>query len=290
MEVFKTTAFMVILMLLFVSVGFYIGGANGMIMAFLIASAMNFFSYFYSDKLILKHFNALPVSQNSQIYLLIKELTNKANLPMPKVYIIDDNAPNAFATGRNHENAAVALTSGLINLMNENEIKAVVAHELGHIKHYDILTGSIAAVFAGALSLISNFAQLGTIFNKNENNRPNMITTIALAVITPLVASIIQMSISRSREYEADRFSAITTQHPQWLIDALSKLENYSQNHAVLKNADPQTAHMFIINPFGNVKSNLNNLFRTHPTTSDRIQKLKQMTNQSPAARYFNSL
>ncbi|CAM2825512.1 M48 family peptidase [Campylobacter hyointestinalis] len=287
MEVFKTTAFMVILMLLFVSVGFYIGGTNGMIMAFLIASAMNFFSYFYSDKLILKHFNAMPVSQNSQIYLLVKELTSRANLPMPKVYIIDDNAPNAFATGRNHENAAVALTSGLINLMNENEIKAVVAHELGHIKHYDILTGSIAAVFAGALSLISNFAQLGTI--KNEN-RPNMITTIALAVITPLVASIIQMSISRSREYEADRFSAITTQNPQWLIDALSKLENYSQNHAVLKNADPQTAHMFIINPFGNVKSNLSNLFRTHPTTSDRIQKLKQMTNQSPAARYFNSL
>ncbi|ANE33564.1 heat shock protein HtpX, M48 family peptidase [Campylobacter hyointestinalis subsp. lawsonii CCUG 27631] len=287
MEVFKTTAFMVILMLLFVSVGFYIGGTNGMIMAFLIALAMNFFSYFYSDKLILKHFNAMPVSQNSQIYLLVKELTSKANLPMPKVYIIDDNAPNAFATGRNHENAAVALTSGLINLMNENEIKAVVAHELGHIKHYDILTGSIAAVFAGALSLISNFAQLGTI--KNEN-RPNMITTIALAVIMPLVASIIQMSISRSREYEADRFSAITTQNPQWLIDALSKLENYSQNHAVLKNADPQTAHMFIINPFGNVKSNLSNLFRTHPTTSDRIQKLKQMTNQSPAARYFNSL
>ncbi|RAZ27108.1 M48 family metalloprotease, partial [Campylobacter hyointestinalis] len=239
------------------------------------------------DKLILKHFNAMPVSQNSQIYLLVKELTSRANLPMPKVYIIDDNAPNAFATGRNHENAAVALTSGLINLMNENEIKAVVAHELGHIKHYDILTGSIAAVFAGALSLISNFAQLGTI--KNEN-RPNMITTIALAVIMPLVASIIQMSISRSREYEADRFSAITTQNPQWLIDALSKLENYSQNHAVLKNADPQTAHMFIINPFGNVKSNLSNLFRTHPTTSDRIQKLKQMTNQSPAARYFNSL
>lgn len=287
MEVFKTTAFMVILMLLFVSVGFYIGGTNGMIMAFLIALAMNFFSYFYSDKLILKHFNAMPVSQNSQIYLLVKELTSKANLPMPKVYIIDDNAPNAFATGRNHENAAVALTSGLINLMNENEIKAVVAHELGHIKHYDILTGSIVAVFAGALSLISNFAQLGTI--KNEN-RPNMITTIALAVIMPLVASIIQMSISRSREYEADRFSAITTQNPQWLIDALSKLENYSQNHAVLKNADPQTAHMFIINPFGNVKSNLSNLFRTHPTTSDRIQKLKQMTNQSPAARYFNSL
>lgn len=287
MEVFKTTAFMVILMLLFVSVGFYIGGTNGMIMAFLIALAMNFFSYFYSDKLILKHFNAMPVSQNSQIYLLVKELTSRANLPMPKVYIIYDNAPNAFATGRNHENAAVALTSGLINLMNENEIKAVVAHELGHIKHYDILTGSIAAVFAGALSLISNFAQLGTI--KNEN-RPNMITTIALAVIMPLVASIIQMSISRSREYEADRFSAITTQNPQWLIDALSKLENYSQNHAVLKNADPQTAHMFIINPFGNVKSNLSNLFRTHPTTSDRIQKLKQMTNQSPAARYFNSL
>lgn len=287
MEVFKTTAFMVILMLLFVSVGFYIGGTNGMIMAFLIALAMNFFSYFYSDKLILKHFNAMPVSQNSQIYLLVKELTSRANLPMPKVYIIDDNAPNAFATGRNHENAAVALTSGLINLMNENEIKAVVAHELGHIKHYDILTGSIAAVFAGALSLISNFAQLGTI--KNEN-RPNMITTIALAVIMPLVASIIQMSISRSREYEADRFSAITTQNPQWLIDALSKLENYSQNHAVLKNADPQTAHMFIINPFGNVKSNLSNLFRTHPTTSDRIQKLKQMTNQSPAARYFNLL
>ncbi|RAZ51893.1 zinc metalloprotease HtpX [Campylobacter hyointestinalis] len=287
MEVFKTTTFMVILMLLFVSVGFYIGGTNGMIMAFLIALAMNFFSYFYSDKLILKHFNAMPVSQNSQIYLLVKELTSRANLPMPKVYIIDDNAPNAFATGRNHENAAVALTSGLINLMNENEIKAVVAHELGHIKHYDILTGSIAAVFAGALSLISNFAQLGTI--KNEN-RPNMITTIALAVIMPLVAIIIQMSISRSREYEADRFSAITTQNPQWLIDALSKLENYSQNHAVLKNADPQTAHMFIINPFGNVKSNLSNLFRTHPTTSDRIQKLKQMTNQSPAARYFNSL
>lgn len=300
MELFKTAFFMVALMLLFVIVGGMIGGTGGMVIAFCIALGMNFFSYFFSDKMILKRYNAQPIATSNPLYHTTKRLCQRANLTLPKLYIINDPVPNAFATGRNPANAAVALTTGLLNILNDDEIAAVIAHELGHVRHYDILTGSIAAVFAGGIAILANFAQFGAMLGNNQN-RQNPILMIALAIIMPLAATIIQMSISRSREFEADRFSALITS-PNALANALLKLEN-SNAHAVVKNANEQTAHMFIISPFSgkNFANGLANLFRTHPTTQQRVERLRGLnsqnkerqsysnSSQNPAKRYFNS-
>ncbi|WP_096027014.1 zinc metalloprotease HtpX [Campylobacter lanienae] len=287
MELFKTAFFMVALMLLFVFIGGMIGGVGGMMIAFCIAVAMNFFSYFYSDKLILRHYNAHEIEPSNELYSITRNLCYKANLSMPKLYIINDPIPNAFATGRNPNNSAVALTTGLIDTLNMDEISAVIAHELGHIRHYDILTGSIAAIFAGAIAILANFAQFGAMLGSNQN-RQNPILMIALAIIMPLAATIIQMSISRSREFEADRFSASITSAND-LANALLKLENSNQR-GVVKNANEQTAHMFIISPFsGGIASGISNLFRTHPTTKQRVERLRELSYQNPAKRYFNS-
>ncbi|MEE3776604.1 zinc metalloprotease HtpX [Campylobacter sp. CX2-4080-23] len=288
MELFKTAFFMVALMLLFIIVGGMIGGTGGMVIAFCIAAAMNFFSYFYSDKLILKRYNAMEIDPSHQLYHITRKLCLKAGLELPKLYIINDPTPNAFATGRNPSNAAVALTTGLVDMLNSDEIASVIAHELGHIRHYDILTGSIAAVFAGAIAILANFAQFGAMLGNNQN-RQNPLLIIALAIIMPLAATIIQMSISRSREFEADKFSALIT-NPNDLASALLKLENSNQK-AVVKNASEQTAHMFIISPFSgkNIASGISNLFRTHPTTKQRVDRLRELNYQSPAKRYFNS-
>lgn len=275
MEIFKTTALMVGLMLLFVFVGGAIGGKSGMMIAFLLACGMNFFSYFFSDKIVLKRYGAKPVSSDTRIYQVVEKLANKANLPMPKVCIINESVPNAFATGRNPNNAVVATTTGLLDILNDEEIEGVLAHELSHVKHYDILTGSIAAAFAGAISILGNFAQFGAVTNNSENKNPILI--IVLAILMPLVATIIQMSISRSREYGADKGAAMITKNPLALASALNKLENYARSGRVLDGADPATSHMFIVNPFSGVKSNLANLFRTHPSTQDRIAKLKEL-------------
>lgn len=288
MEIFKTAFFMVALMLLFIIVGGMIGGTGGMVIAFCIAAAMNFFSYFYSDKLILKRYNAMEIDPSHQLYHITHKLCLKAGLELPKLYIINDPTPNAFATGRNPSNAAVALTTGLVDMLNSDEIASVIAHELGHIRHYDILTGSIAAVFAGAIAILANFAQFGAMLGSNQN-RQNPLLIIALAIIMPLAATIIQMSISRSREFEADKFSALIT-NPNDLASALLKLENSNQK-AVVRNASEQTAHMFIISPFSgkNIASGISNLFRTHPTTKQRVDRLRELNYQSPAKRYFNS-
>lgn len=287
MEIFKTAFFMVALMLLFIIVGGMIGGTGGMVVAFCIAAAMNFFSYFYSDKLILKRYNAMEIDPSHQLYHITHKLCLKAGLELPKLYIINDPTPNAFATGRNPSNAAVALTTGLVDMLNSDEIASVIAHELGHIRHYDILTGSIAAVFAGAIAILANFAQFGAMLGSNQN-RQNPLLIIALAIIMPLAATIIQMSISRSREFEADKFSALITS-PNDLASALLKLENSNQK-AVVRNANEQTAHMFIISPFsGSIASGISNLFRTHPTTKQRVDRLRELNYQSPAKRYFNS-
>lgn len=281
MEIFKTTFLMVALMLLFIFVGYSIGGEQGMIIAFLMACATNLFSYFFSDKMVLKHYNAIEVDESnaSGLYQIVRNLATKASTPMPKVCIIPDNTPNAFATGRNPSNAVVAVTEGLLNLLDEKEIQAVLAHEMSHVKHYDILTGSIAAVFAGAIAMLANFVQFGAMMggNKDGENRGNPILMLVLAIIMPIVATIIQMSISRSREYAADKGAAMLTQNPQGLIDALSKLENYARSGAMLQNATPQSAHMFIINPFNGLKNSLSSLFRTHPSTQDRINALKEI-------------
>lgn len=275
MEIFKTTALMVGLMLLFVFVGGVLGGKTGMIIAFLLACGMNFFSYFFSDKIVLKHYGAKPVGSDTRIYQVVEKLANKAGLPMPKVCIINENVPNAFATGRNPNNAVIAATTGLLDILNDEEIEGVLAHELSHVKHYDILTGSIASAFAGAISILGNFAQFGAVSNNNQNRNPILI--IALAIIMPIVATIIQMSISRSREYGADKGAAMITKNPLALASALTKLENYARSGRVLSGAQPETSHMFIVNPFSGIKSNLANLFRTHPKTEDRIAALKQI-------------
>ncbi|WP_169779695.1 zinc metalloprotease HtpX [Campylobacter curvus] len=282
MEIFKTCFLMVVLMLLFVFVGGYVGGQQGMIIAFLVALGMNFFSYFFSDKLVLKHYNAVEVSEKNAkgLYAIVRRLSQNAGLPMPKVYIIPERAPNAFATGRNPSHAAVAITEGLLNLLNENEIEGVLAHELSHVRHYDILTGSIAAVMAGAIAMLANFAKFGAASGSNRNTQKgNAAITLIIALIMPLAATIIQMAISREREYKADKGAALLTGHPEWLESALNKLENYSNSYT-MQNASPQSAHMFIVNPFGSIKDTIGTLFRTHPSTSDRIAELRKIEAQ----------
>ena len=278
MEQIKTFILMTFLALIFMFFGGLIGGEQGVIIAFVVALGMNFFSYFFSDKLVLKHYHAVKVDENSAggLYAIVRRLANAANVPMPSVYIIPEQIPNAFATGRNPNNAAVAVTEGLLNLLSENEIEGVLAHEMSHVRHYDILIGSVAAVFAGAIAILANFAKFGAVFGGNENNRQNGILMIVAAIIMPIAAAIIQMAISRSREYKADAGAANLTKHPEWLISALSKLENYAQNRT-MQNATPQSAHMLIINPFSGVKSSFSQLFRTHPSTKDRIARLNEI-------------
>ena len=272
---------MVALMLIFIAVGGYIGGEHGIMIAFLIAAGTNIFSYFFSDTLVLKRYNAIPVDEsNAQgLYEIVSRLTQKANLPMPKIYIIPEEVPNAFATGRNPSHAAVAVTEGLLKILNENEIEGVLAHELSHVRHYDILTGSIAAILAGAIAMLANFAKIGGIAGQSGGSRRgggNAIVMLALAIIMPIAATIIQMAISREREYKADKGAAYLTGHPEWLASALRKLESYSNSY-VMQNASEQSAHMFIVNPFGSLTNKLGVLFRTHPSTSDRIAELQRL-------------
>ena len=281
MEIFKTAFLMVTLMLIFIAVGGYIGGEHGMMIAFLIAAGTNIFSYFFSDTLVLKRYNAIPVDESNAhgLYEIVSRLTQKANLPMPKIYIIPEEVPNAFATGRNPSHAAVAVTEGLLKILNENEIEGVLAHELSHVRHYDILTGSIAAILAGAIAMLANFAKIGGIAGQSSGSRRgggNAIVMLALAILMPIAATIIQMAISREREYKADKGAAYLTGHPEWLASALRKLESYSNSY-VMQNASEQSAHMFIVNPFGSLTNKLGVLFRTHPSTSDRIAELEKL-------------
>lgn len=275
MEQFKTYALMVGLTLLFIWFGGMIAGKTGMVIAFIAAAGMNFYAYYYSDKHVLKHYHAIPVDANSAsgLYAIVKRLTQRAGLPMPALYIIPENVPNAFATGRDYDHAAVAVTEGLLNLLSEEEVEAVVAHELSHIKHYDMLIGTIAATLAGAIAMLANF---GMFFGGGDKERPHPIITIALMLIMPLAASIIQMTVSRNREYMADEGSARMTGHPEWLQSALTKLDGYARGN-MMHDADPQTAHMFIINPFTGQDFSLRQLFSTHPTTQQRIQKLEAL-------------
>lgn len=276
MEKFKTYFLMIGLTLLFIWFGSFIGGRTGMMIAFLVAVGMNFYAYYYSDEQVLKHYNAMPVDENSAsgLYAIVKNLTTRASLPMPKLYIIQDSVPNAFATGRNYEHAAVAVTEGLLNLLTEEEVEAVIAHELSHIKHYDMLIGTVAATMAGAIAMLANF---GMFFgHSNDEDRPNPILMIALMLIMPLAASIVQMTISRNREFMADEGAAKLTGHPEWLQSSLLKLDNYAHGN-LLHDAQPQNAHMFIINPFLGLGDNMQQLFSTHPTTQQRIEKLEAL-------------
>ncbi len=281
MEQAKTVFLLTLLTVLFVFIGFSFGGTNGMLIAFLIAGGMNFYAYYFSDKQVLKHYNATPIEdRNHPVYRITEKLVQKAKLPMPKVYLIPDHTPNAFATGRNHENAAVAVTMGLYEMLNEKELEGVIAHELSHVKHYDILVGTIAAVFAGAIAMIANMMQFGAMFGGNNRQGGNPIVMILMAILLPIAASIIQMTVSRNREYMADEGAARLTGNVEGLQNALSKLENYARNGHQINNATEQTAHMFIVNPFSGLKSSFGSLFRTHPSTEDRIARLEELKNE----------
>jgi len=270
----KAFLLMLVLMFIFMWVGDMIGGQEGKRIAFWLAVVMNFIGYFFSDKMVLKQYKAQEVTEKQvpELYSIVHRLADEAGLGMPKVYIIEEKVPNAFATGRNPSHAAVAVTQGLLELMNEKEIEGVLAHEISHVKHYDILTSSIAAVFAGAIGMLSNMARYHT--NSTQRNRRGGLSVLVGAVLMPIAASIIRFSISRTREYAADAGSAKLTGHPEWLISALQKLERYSKQ-AIMKNATNETAHMFIINPLSG--GSFASLFSTHPSTKDRIERLKKM-------------
>ncbi|HIP19345.1 MAG TPA: zinc metalloprotease HtpX [Sulfurovum sp.] len=274
MEQFKTYALMTGLTLLFIWFGGMIAGQAGMVIAFIAAAGMNFYAYYYSDQQVLKHYDAQPVDRYhaTGLYEIVERLTVKADLPMPALYIIPEAQPNAFATGRNYENAAVAVTEGLLELLNEEEVEAVIAHELSHIKHYDMLIGTVTATIAGAIAML---AQFGMFFG-GERDRPNILVTLALMFIMPLAATVIQMTVSRNREFMADAGAAEMTGHPEWLQTGLAKLDNYARGIS-MPEADPQTAHMFIINPFTGRDVSMKQLFSTHPSTEARIEKLEAL-------------
>jgi heat shock protein HtpX len=278
MEQIKTIFLLTFLTVLFVFIGYSFGGTQGMLIAFLIALAMNFYAYYFSDQQVLKHYNATLIEDSRHpVYKVTQRLTLKAGLPMPKVYLIPDHVPNAFATGRDYKHSAIAVTMGLYELLNEKELEGVIAHELSHIKHHDILIGTIAAVFAGAIAMVANMMQFGAMFGGNNRQNSNPLLMILMAILLPIAASIIQMSVSRSREFIADEGAARMTGNPSGLQSALAKLENYSKNGYEINNATEQTAHMFIINPFSDFKSKFSNLFRTHPSTQDRIIRLEEL-------------
>lgn len=260
---------------LFMFFGFLLGGQGGMVFALILAVAMNFFAYWNSDKMVLRMYGAKQVDEALAPHLVrtVRILAENAKMPMPKVYIIENPQPNAFATGRNPENAAVAATTGLLKTLNSNEIAGVMAHELAHIKNRDTLTMTITATIAGAISMLANFAFF---FGGNRNSGLGLIGTILVAILAPMAAGLVQFAISRVREYEADRVGAEICGRPLWLASALSKLESGAhqiENQAAEDN--PATAHLFIVNPLHERK--MDSLFSTHPNMANRIERLQSM-------------
>ena len=274
---FKTTILFAAITALFMMIGALIGGRDGMMMALLLGGGMNFFAYWFSDKMVLNMYRAQPVDETSSPYLynMVRDLAARAQLPMPRVYLIDEAQPNAFATGRNPENAAVAATTGIVSLLSERELRGVMAHELAHVKHRDILTSTIAATLAGAISALANFAMF--FGGRDDEGRPaNAIVSIIVAIIAPLAAALIQMAISRAREFEADRGGAEISGDPLALASALGKIDAYARGIPFpTAEAHPATAQMMIMNPLAG--GGIDTLFSTHPKTAERIARLEAM-------------
>ena len=273
MSTLKTAFLMALLTVLLVFVGNLIAGEQGALMAFLLAAAMNFFSYWYSDRVVLSMYRAQEVTEAEapQLYTMVRRLTQRARLPMPKVYVIPSATPNAFATGRDPEHAAVAVTEGIVRMLSPEELEGVIAHELAHIKHRDILIGSVAATIAGAINMLYYF---GLFFGgSSDDDEGNPIVTLLMIIVAPIAAMLIQMAISRSREFAADRGGAQICGNPLALASALQNLERGVQQ--IPMNANPASAHMFIVNPLrgGGVAS----LFSTHPPTEERVRRLREM-------------
>jgi heat shock protein HtpX len=274
----KTTLFLALLTGLFVAVGGLLGGQSGMVMAFGLALVMNFVSYWFSDKIVLKMYGAQPLSEGEApvIYRIVRRLATQARIPMPKLYLLPSAAPNAFATGRNPQHAAVAVTDGILRIMDEAELEGVLAHELSHVLNRDILISTVAATIAGAISMLANMAQWGMMFGgsrDDENRGSNPIALILTIILAPLAAMLIQMAVSRAREFQADASGAQLTRNPNGLASALGKLEQAGR--VVQMNANPATAHMFIVNPL--TGRSLMNLFMTHPPVQERIARLRAM-------------
>ncbi len=273
----KTAILMAAITALFMAIGGMIGGRSGMMLALVVALGMNFFSYWFSDQMVLKMYNAREVDETSapRFYAMVKELAQRAQLPMPRVYLIDEAAPNAFATGRNPEHAAVAATTGIINVLTDRELRGVMAHELAHVQHRDILISTISATMAGAISMLANFAVF--FGGRDSEGRPaNPLAGIAVAILAPLAASLIQMAISRAREFEADRGGAEISGDPQALASALEKIHRYAQGIPLeTAEAHPETAQMMIMNPLSG--GGLRSLFSTHPATEERVARLMAM-------------
>ena len=276
MNYFRTALLLAGLTALFMGVGFLIGGKGGAMIALVIAAATNLFAWWNSGRMVLSMYGAHQVDQSSapDLYNLFAELASRAQLPMPRVFVMDEAQPNAFATGRNPENAAVAVTAGLMQQLSREELAGVIAHELAHIKNHDTLTMTVTATIAGAVSMI---AQFGMFFGGHRNNNgPGIVGSIVLMIAAPFAAMLVQMAISRTREYAADNLGARICGNPMWLASALSRIENAAHqvpNYDAERN--PATAHMFIINPL--TGQGMDNLFTTHPSTENRIAALQQL-------------
>ena len=274
MNTLKTTLLLTALTLGLMFVGLHFGGRNGMILAFLFAAGMNFFSYFYSDKLALSMYRARPVTREQlpRVYQVVEQFTGRMNLPIPKIYVIPDPSPNAFATGRNPKHATVAVTEGILNLLNDDELAGVLAHELGHVKNRDILTSSIAATLAGAITILARMGMWGGMLGGGDGRRRGGgMDGILMLILAPVAATLIQLAVSRSREYEADATGAHITGNPYALASALAKLDAYSRQLPM--QASPSTAHLFIVAPLvggGGISS----WFATHPPIAKRIERL----------------
>jgi heat shock protein HtpX len=278
MNTFKTAFLLTALTLLLVFLGGHFGGQNGMILAFVIAAGMNFFSYFFSDKLALAMYRAQPVTREQlpRVYGVVERMTQRIGLPMPKIFVIPSDSPNAFATGRNPKHASVAVTHGILSLLTDEELEGVLAHELGHVKNRDILTSSIAATLAGAITMLARMGYWASLFGgygggRDRDRGGGGLGALLMLILAPIAAMLIQLAVSRSREYEADATGAHITGNPYALASALEKLDAYSKRMPM--GASPSTAHLFIVAPVVSARD-LANLFSTHPPIPKRIERL----------------
>jgi heat shock protein HtpX len=273
---FKTAFLLTLLTLLLMFIGRFFGGQNGMLLALVLAAVMNFVSYFYSDKIALAMYRAQPVTREElpRAYAAVERLTQKIGIPMPKIYVIPNESPNAFATGRNPQHASVAVTQGILNLLNDEELEGVLAHELGHVNNRDILISSVAATVAGAITMLASMGRFAMIFGgmggDRDERRGGGLGALLMLILAPIAASLIQLAVSRSREYQADATGAHFTGNPYALASALGKLDAYSRRLPL--QATPSTAHLFIIQPF--LGMNFGSLFSTHPPIAKRIERL----------------
>jgi heat shock protein HtpX len=281
MNYVRTAILLAGLTALFMGVGYLIGGQTGAMIALIVAAAMNLFSYWNSDRMVLSMYGAREVDARTapDLYALVQQLAGRASLPMPRVFIIDSPQPNAFATGRNPQHAAVAVSTGLLNALSREEVAGVLAHELAHVKNHDTLTMTITATIAGAISMLAQFGMFFSGNRDNNNGGMGIIGTLAMVILAPIAAMLVQMAISRTREYAADRMGAEIVGEPRHLASALAKIENAAHQ---IPNAqaeqNPATAHLFIINPLSGQR--MDNLFSTHPATENRIAALEQLAAQ----------